>query len=162
VIQHIDSDQDGNSDGPGCLILILVMISLLLGLLLLFFIAGCQGTATPALPTGPGWKTIASGDGTYQVLLHLPDPAPLNQEFTASGRVLKGGEPISDDAVVHFDGGMPQHAHGLAVPVVTTRRPDGGFEAQGVRFHMGGRWLLTVDVEEGPHLERARTWVEIR
>ena len=119
MIQHIDSDQDGNSDDPGCLILILVLISLLLGLVLLFFIAGCQGTATPALPTGQGWKTITSGDGTYQVLLHLPDPAPLNQEFTASGWVLKGGEPISDDVVVHFDGGMPQHAHGLAVPVVT-------------------------------------------
>ncbi|MDE0959664.1 MAG: FixH family protein [Planctomycetota bacterium] len=171
---EFNSDSSEKTESPGCIILALVFFSLLIGLAMLVFIAGCQSPSNGAAssntvassnavaPQGPGWRTMTSADGSYQVHLYIPDPAPLNQEFTAHGTVFKDGIPISESAEVVFDGGMPQHAHGLAVPVVTLRRPAGGFVAAGVRFHMGGRWLLTVDIIEGPHLERARGWVEIR
>jgi hypothetical protein len=159
---EFDSDNSESSESPGCIILVLVIFSLLIGLVMLLFLVGCQAPPAAVVPQGPGWKSLISADGSYQVMLYIPDPAPLNQEFTAHGTVFKDGEPISEDVEVVFDGGMPQHAHGLAVPVETIRRPAGGFAAAGVRFHMGGRWLLTVDIIEGPHLERARGWVEIR
>jgi hypothetical protein len=152
---------DDQSEGPGWIIIVAVLISLVLGLVMLLMIAGCNNPAAMVLPSGSGWLQMRSADGTYQISLKIPDQPPLNEEITVEGIVLRGGEPISQQAKVHFDAGMPQHGHGLAVPVETTRLSESGFRAHGVRFHMSGRWLITVDVQEGPHLERARAWVVI-
>ncbi|MGE4620227.1 MAG: hypothetical protein AAEJ04_10520 [Planctomycetota bacterium] len=151
-----------SSDGPGCFIIIGAVISLLLGLGVLFLVSGCQGTPVITLPTGVGWLQMRSADGTYQIALNLPENPPLNQELLVEGVVLRSGQVLSEEAQIRFDGGMPQHGHGLAVPVETHRRSGSGFVAEGVRFHMRGRWLITLDVQEGPHLERARAWVVIR
>ena len=153
---------DDQSEGPGWVIIIGVVISLVVGLMMLLMIAGCQHNAAMVLPSGSGWLQMRSADGTYQISLKIPDHPPLNEEFTVEGIVVREGKPISQQARIHFDAGMPQHGHGLAVPVETTRISESGFRAQGVRFHMSGRWLITVDVQEGPHLERARAWVVIR
>lgn len=148
------------NDAPGWIIIIGVIISLLMGMALLM-IVGCQTTSPLVLPTGSGWLQMRSADGTYQIALRIPDQPPLNQEITVEGIVSRSGDPISAEAEVHFDGGMPQHGHGLAVPVETSRLASSGFRAEGVRFHMSGRWLITLDVKEGPHLERARAWVDV-
>ncbi len=148
------------SDGPGWIIIIGVVISLLIGLAMLMMV-GCQTTPPVVLPTGEGWLQMRSADGTYLIALKIPDQPPLNQEITVEGIVSRAGEPISTAAEVHFDGGMPHHGHGLAVPVETSRIASSGFRAEGVRFHMSGRWLITLDVKEGPHLERARAWVDV-
>ncbi|MEE2882881.1 MAG: FixH family protein [Planctomycetota bacterium] len=157
----MDSMHD-QSDGPGWIIIIGVVISLLVGMaMLMLMLAGCQSTPAVVLPSGPGWLQMRSADGTYQISLKIPDKPPLNQEITVEGVVSRSGDPIAAAAEVHFDGGMPQHGHGLAVPVETSRLAASGFRAEGVRFHMSGRWLITLDVREGPHLERARAWVDI-
>ncbi len=113
-------------------------------------------------PSGPGWLKMSSWDGTYVLSFQFFEEIPFNEEIVVEGVVFRDGRPLPDSAIVHFDGGMPHHGHGLAVPVETTRLPHGGFRAEGVRFHMTGRWLLTVDVQEGPYLERAHAWVRIR
>ena len=155
--ENADKEKDA-----GCIVMILITSSLVIGHVMLFLLQGCSVTPSPQYPSGEGWRTLKSADGTYQVGLHIPEPIPLNEEFTARGWVQRDGRPVADSVIVQFDGGMPQHGHGLAVPVETNRQEQGFFSADGVRFHMGGRWLLTVDVQDGPHLERAREWVEIR
>ena len=116
----------------------------------------------PEPPSGPGWLKMSSWDGTYVLSFQFSEEIPFNEEIVVEGVVFRDGRPLPDSALVYFDGGMPHHGHGLAVPVETTRLPHGGFRAEGVRFHMTGRWLLTVDVQEGPYLERAHAWVRIR
>ena len=56
------------------------------------------------------------------------------------------GEPFAPTRLA-FDGGMPQHGHGLpTAPRVTRSLGTGRFLVEGVKFHMGGDWTLRVEV----------------
>ena len=167
------------SEGPGWWILGVLTVSLVLGLVMLLMV-GCQ-PQVPAIrdakdvPAQPEELLFASmpkiqadqlsmvtADGTYRVILDFPESPPENREFQVSGTVFESSGPVADEVKVVFDAGMPHHGHGLALEVETTRNPAGRFSTPGVRFHMKGRWLLTVDIKDGPHLERARAWVRVR
>jgi hypothetical protein len=57
-----------------------------------------------------------------------------------------GGQPveIADVAVV---GGMPQHGHGLPTrPRVTRHLGNGDHAVEGMKFNMGGWWVVTFRV----------------
>ena len=61
------------------------------------------------------------------------------------------GAPI-DSAKITVDGGMPQHGHGLPTkPLVTTHLGDGKHVVEGMKFNMGGWWVvkLTIDGAKG-------------
>jgi hypothetical protein len=46
-------------------------------------------------------------------------------------------------AEITVDGGMPQHGHGLPTrPRVTKELGGGAYEAEGMRFNMGGWWVV--------------------
>jgi YtkA-like len=61
-----------------------------------------------------------------------------------------GGEPFAPTRLA-FDGGMPQHGHGLpTAPRVTRSLGTGRFLVEGVKFHMGGDWSLRVEVVGPP------------
>ena len=52
------------------------------------------------------------------------------------------GAPV-DSAVVTIDGGMPQHGHGLPTkPRVTRQLGDGDHLVEGLKFNMGGWWVV--------------------
>ena len=52
------------------------------------------------------------------------------------------GSPI-DTAAVSVDGGMPQHGHGLPTkPQVTRRLGHGDHLVEGMKFNMGGWWVV--------------------
>jgi hypothetical protein len=56
------------------------------------------------------------------------------------------GEPFVPTRLA-FDGGMPQHGHGLmTAPRVTRALGNGRFLVEGVKFHMGGDWTLRVEI----------------
>jgi hypothetical protein len=56
------------------------------------------------------------------------------------------GEPFEPTRLA-FDGGMPQHGHGLpTAPRVTRSLGTGRFLVEGVKFNMGGDWTLRVEV----------------
>ena len=53
-----------------------------------------------------------------------------------------GGAPI-DTAKIIIDGGMPQHGHGLPTkPLVTRRLGNGDHLIEGMKFNMGGWWVV--------------------
>ena len=61
------------------------------------------------------------------------------------------GTPV-DSARISVDGGMPQHGHGLPTkPLVTTHLGDGKHVVEGMKFNMGGWWVvkLTIDGAKG-------------
>jgi hypothetical protein len=50
-------------------------------------------------------------------------------------------------AIIAVDGGMPQHGHGLPTrPRVTKELGNGGYEVDGMRFNMGGWWVVTFRI----------------
>ncbi len=56
------------------------------------------------------------------------------------------GVPV-DSAVLTVDGGMPQHGHGLPTkPRVTRALGNGDHLVEGMKFNMGGWWVVKFRV----------------
>jgi len=57
------------------------------------------------------------------------------------------GGPVADAAVT-LVGGMPDHDHGLpTVPRATQYLGGGDYLVEGIKFHMNGRWEITISIE---------------
>ena len=60
--------------------------------------------------------------------------------------VTADGAPV-DDARITVDGGMPQHGHGLPTkPVVSQHLGDGRHVIEGMKFNMGGWWVVKLEI----------------
>ena len=60
------------------------------------------------------------------------------------------GAPV-DSAAVAVDGGMPQHGHGLPTkPRVTRALGNGDHLVEGMKFNMGGWWVVKFRVAAQP------------
>ena len=56
------------------------------------------------------------------------------------------GAPV-DSAAITVDGGMPQHGHGLPTkPIVTEHLGDGLHAIDGMKFNMGGWWVVKLAI----------------
>ena len=56
------------------------------------------------------------------------------------------GRPL-DDVTIAVDGGMPQHGHGLPTkPRVTRHAGNGEHVVDGMKFNMGGWWVVKFRV----------------
>jgi len=57
-------------------------------------------------------------------------------------------EPVIN-ANITVNGGMPEHNHGLPTqPQVTQNLGNGDYLLEGMRFHMGGWWQVTITIRE--------------
>jgi hypothetical protein len=57
------------------------------------------------------------------------------------------GAPV-DTAIIAVDGGMPQHGHGLPTkPRVTQHLGNGDHAVEGMKFNMGGWWVVKFRVQ---------------
>jgi hypothetical protein len=56
-----------------------------------------------------------------------------------------------DDAQISVDGGMPQHGHGLPTkPRVTRDLGNGDHLVEGMKFNMGGWWVVKFRLDAAP------------
>ena len=56
------------------------------------------------------------------------------------------GVPV-DTAKITVGGGMPQHGHGLPTkPLVTRQLGNGDYRVEGMKFNMGGWWVVKFRV----------------
>ncbi|MEW5917513.1 MAG: FixH family protein [Gemmatimonadota bacterium] len=61
--------------------------------------------------------------------------------------VTADGVPV-DDCKITVDGGMPQHGHGLPTkPIVSQHLGDGKHVVEGMRFNMGGWWVVKFRIQ---------------
>lgn len=59
------------------------------------------------------------------------------------------GKPV-EDATINVDGDMPQHGHGLPTqPRVTRNLGNGDYLVDGMKFQMGGWWLMDFTITAG-------------
>ena len=71
----------------------------------------------------------------------VPIPVRRLQSWTLHIDTVDG-RPI-DVATITMNGGMPQHGHGLpTAPRVTRAVGNGDYLVQGVKFNMGGWWVV--------------------
>lgn len=94
-------------------------------------------------------RTRSSASGVYQATIHPEgDSIPQGrlQRWTLHLETADG-MPV-DRAKIEVGGGMPQHGHGLPTrPRVTRLLGAGNHLVEGLKFNMGGWWVVTFRVE---------------
>lgn len=116
-------------------------------LLLIFTVgvAGCMGNVPSDLDTSSARLTQ---EGAYEVS-YLPSssPVPINALHAWTLSVTTpDGQPV-EGARITVDGDMPQHGHGLPTqPKVTQDLGGGRYLVEGMRFQMGGWWVVDFSI----------------
>ena len=84
-------------------------------------------------------------------------PPPINQLHTWKVRVTSpSGQPI-EGATISVDGDMPQHGHGLPTrPQVTRSLGDGTYLVEGMKFQMGGWWVVDFTIDANGQSDAVR------
>lgn len=77
-----------------------------------------------------------------------PDPLVVGRHFSIDFALCPMGNAALP-AEVRVDASMPEHRHGMNyTPSVTTSGP-GRYRAEGLMFHMPGRWELVFELRGG-------------
>ncbi|GLC24885.1 FixH family protein [Roseisolibacter agri] len=110
-------------------------------------LSGCMLFARPPKDLDYS-RTRASAGGAYRAtIVPQGDSIPRNRLHRWTLHLeTAAGAPV-DSATVAVDGGMPQHGHGLPTkPRVTRHVGNGDHVVDGMKFNMGGWWVVTFRV----------------
>lgn len=96
-----------------------------------------------------GAKLAAGGvQAAWQV---VGAPIAVGRHFALDLRVCP-----ADAVLERVDAVMPEHRHGMNYRPSVKALGDGRWRAEGLMFHMAGRWELRLDVAQGGRTERLR------
>jgi hypothetical protein len=122
--------------------------SALISLTVTGLLTGCMLFARPPKDLDFS-RTRASEKGLYRAMIRPQgDSIPQGrlQQWTLHLETAAGG-PV-DSATIAVDGGMPQHGHGLPTkPRVTRALGNGDHLVEGMKFNMGGWWVVKFRVD---------------
>ena len=96
-------------------------------------------------------ETQETENGLFRVsAVSQLDPVVINETHAWTLHVeTADGSPVAD-AEIAIDGGMPEHNHGFpTAPRVTENLGEGDYLLEGMRFNMGGVWVLTLEISTG-------------
>jgi len=130
--------------------LFLWIAGILGGLLLVFAIfVGVMAARMSYVPSDLDYSTKRSSDkGLYNVSYTASTgTVPVNQMHQWTLHVESAdGKPV-ENATIAVDGDMPQHGHGLPTrPEVTKYLGNGDYLVEGMKFQMGGWWLMDFTI----------------
>ena len=114
------------------------------------------GAAAAAAPCGSALaaptRTI---DGPHYTVVFktVPEPVKVGTHFAVDFAVCPRASTEAPTSV-RVDANMPAHRHGMNYRPVVTPKSGELFRAEGLLFHMPGRWDLTFDVVGGGRTER--------
>ena len=93
-------------------------------------------------------RTRVSEAGIYRgTILPQGDSIPQGRLQRWTLHLETAGGTAVDSATILVDGGMPQHGHGLPTkPVVTRHAGNGDHVVDGLKFNMGGWWIVKFRV----------------
>ena len=113
--------------------------------------------ATSAHACGESLAAPRTIDGANYVVAFSTKPQPIvaNQHFVIDFEVCPRSASAIDS--VRVDASMPEHRHGMNYRAAVTRVKAQTFRAEGLLFHMQGRWQLTFDIVNGDRVERLAT-----
>lgn len=113
--------------------------------------------ATPALADcpldlgrGTGWVVFSD----HYMIAFRPDPVrvEVGEPFALVLNVCtKGGDPAE---LIAVEAQMPEHKHSMNYKAAIVASPNGRYRAEGLVFHMPGRWEISFDVRAGEESER--------
>jgi hypothetical protein len=89
-----------------------------------------------------------------------PEPIAVGQHFVVDFAVCTRGNAASPQAV-RVDANMPEHRHGMNYRAGVAGAGRGLYRAEGLLFHMPGRWQLTFDIVSAGTVERLSSTLAI-
>jgi len=89
----------------------------------------------------------------------VPPTIEIGHHFAVEAVVCTGAAPMPTR--LRVDAMMPEHRHGMNYRPTVGKRGDGVYVAEGMLFHMPGRWQLLFDVERDGRVERLSTDMEL-
>lgn len=109
------------------------------------------GQSPLSIPTGAGALELAP----------QPWPIPVGKHFSV--RLRWCGEGAAPTAL-KLDADMPAHRHGMNYQPTLSRVDTAGreWQADGLMFHMPGRWRFIVDVTQGSGAQRVTRELDVR
>ena len=125
-------------------------------ILLPAFTLAIASTGTPACPTKlEGAQTVES---TRHTLAYRTNPAipAVGKPFTVD-LVACPKDPQARIASIEVDARMPEHRHGMNYKTTVTSSGAGKYRAEGLMFHMPGRWEYIFEVRAAGATERLTT-----
>jgi hypothetical protein len=86
--------------------------------------------------------------GVYTVSFESSlEPIEINQIHSWILHITSNGKPVTG-ASLTVTGGMPAHDHGMPTrPRVTAELGNGEYRLEGIRFHMGGDWEVSIEIK---------------
>lgn len=84
-------------------------------------------------------------------------PITIGRHFVVDVRVCP-----ADATLQRVDATMPEHRHGMNYRPGLKALGGGRWRAEGLMFHMAGRWELRFDVEAGGRVEQLRESVTLQ
>jgi hypothetical protein len=120
------------------------------------------GNKPPAEPAEYATERM-SAQGGYRVSYRTDGSVPVGRLHAWTLHVDRAdGTPVTD-ATIAVDGDMPQHLHGLPTrPRVTRHLGNGDYLLEGVKFQMGGWWVMDFDITAGGRTERVRFNLQLK
>jgi hypothetical protein len=116
---------------------------------LLLPIAGEAQQCSPVLPGGKQVESARFSLGYRTV----PEAIAVGKHFALELAVCpKAGAQAPES--VRVDAHMPEHRHGMNYKAQVVAAPGGRYKAEGMMFHMPGRWELVFDVRSGGKTDR--------
>ncbi|MGH8682398.1 MAG: FixH family protein [Burkholderiales bacterium] len=110
--------------------------------------AASAGLAAETCATPAGFAPQSRLESADFVLHYRPVPAPivLGRHFAIDVVVCaKAASPAVRG--LRVDATMPEHRHGMNYRATVAAKGGGRYVAEGLLFHMPGRWQLLFDVE---------------
>jgi len=106
-------------------------------------------TATGVAPRGR-----VETAGIVVVFTTQPPVIEVGRHFVVDVRVCaEGAAPV----LTRLDADMPEHRHGMNYRPTLAAKGEGRYVAEGLLFHMPGRWRLSFDVEHAGRRTRLAT-----
>ena len=124
------------------------------GLVAAALLAGVAGSAEACeAPAGfTARKRLASKD-VVVMFRTVPEAIEIGRHFSVEA-VVCATPPTQG---LRVDARMPEHRHGMNYRPTVAATGPGRYVAQGMMFHMPGRWQLVFDVQRGGRTERLAT-----
>jgi len=121
--------------------------------------SACMHTAHYLPPAQRDFASERLSDGgRYRVSWRADaNPVPIGSLHTWTLHVARPDGAAVTDAAITVDGDMPEHGHGLPTrPRVTRNLGNGDYLVEGVKFQMGGWWVMEFQVASGGVTEPVR------
>lgn len=115
----------------------------------------------PSAANGPPLRRIA-GQHVDIAWRPLVDPVPVGQPFAIEFEVCPNDVPTTKIDRLRVDAWMPEHKHGMNYRTTLSGTRPGPLRAEGLLFHMPGRWQVVFEMRAGERALRLTDELTVR